>query len=178
VAIGKLRRRIQELEQLDVVTSVQRDTGAVTVCRSNIRDTIREIFGPNSLESKEYGHIDIWAGPIHMNMQRHDIVASTQRGRTKVVGILNGLIRRLEEKKMDLAAGTTLSPSVSFDRTNLHARIRDVSRDLFVDGHPWDAVFGLEGIGELRQGTFRPSRSRRSAIDEISIFSERSDLGI
>jgi hypothetical protein len=105
VAIGKLRRRIQELEQLDVVTSVQRDTGAVTVCRSNIRDTIREIFGPNSLESKEYGHIDIWAGPIHMNMQRHDIVASTQRGRTKVVGILDGLIRRLEEKKMDLAAG-------------------------------------------------------------------------
>jgi uncharacterized protein (TIGR02391 family) len=31
--------------------------------------------------------------------------------------------------------------SASFDRSNLHPRIREVSRDLFIDGHPWDAVF-------------------------------------
>jgi uncharacterized protein (TIGR02391 family) len=40
-----------------------------------------------------------------------------------------------------MAGSTTLVPSTNFDRLNLHPRIRDVSRDLFVDGHPWDAVF-------------------------------------
>jgi len=28
-----------------------------------------------------------------------------------------------------------------FGRLNLHPRIRDVSRDLFLGGHPWEAVF-------------------------------------
>jgi len=69
------------------------------------------------------------------------IIATTQRGRTKVVGILNGLIGRLQEKKADLTAGTTPPISTSIDRFELHPRIREVSRDLFVDGHPWDAVF-------------------------------------
>jgi hypothetical protein len=55
VAIGKLRRRIQQLEQVDVVASVQRDTGAIAVVRTDIRDTIREVFGVNSSEFREHG---------------------------------------------------------------------------------------------------------------------------
>lgn len=141
VAVGKLRRRIQELELVDVAASVQRDTGGIAVCRSNIRDTIREVFGPNSPEFKEHGHIDIWAGAMYMDMDVNEIIESTERGRTKALGIINGLVSRLQEKKSDLAGGTTLPVSISFDRFNLHPRIREVSRDLFVDGHPWDAVF-------------------------------------
>ena len=48
VASDKLRRRVQELEAIDIVGSVQKHTGAITVAQSNIRDTIREVFGPNS----------------------------------------------------------------------------------------------------------------------------------
>jgi uncharacterized protein (TIGR02391 family) len=141
VAFAKLRRRIQELELLDIVSSVQRETGAVSVVRSNIHDTIREVFGPNSPEFKEHGHIDIWVGGYRRGMGSAQIIATTQRGRQRVVGILNGLIARLQEKKADLTAGTTLPASTSFDSFDLHPRIREVSRDLFVDGHPWDAVF-------------------------------------
>jgi uncharacterized protein (TIGR02391 family) len=141
VAIGKLRRRIEELESADIAASVLKDTGAVAVCRSNIRDAIREIFGPNSPEFKEHGHIEIWVGPIYMGAPVQQIIATTNRGRTRVVGILNGLMSRLEEKKTDLTAGTTFPISASFDRSNLHPRIREVSRDLFIDRHPWDAVF-------------------------------------
>jgi len=140
-AIDKLRRRIQELELLDVVGSAQRDTGAVSVARSNIRAAIREVFGANSPEFKEHEHIDIWAGPMRRGMGTPQIIASTQRGRAKVIGILNGLVSRLQEKKTDLTAGTALRQPISFDRLNLHSRIRDVSQDLFRDGHPWDAVF-------------------------------------
>jgi uncharacterized protein (TIGR02391 family) len=141
IAIGKLHRRIEQLESVDIPTSVARGTAAVTVCRSNIRDTIREVFGPNSPEFKEHGHIEIWIGAFQRGMSVPAIISTTQRGRTKVVGILNGLIARLQEKKVDLTAGTTLPISTSIDRFDLHPRIKEVSRDLFVDGHPWDAVF-------------------------------------
>jgi uncharacterized protein (TIGR02391 family) len=140
VAIGKLRRRIQQLEQVDVVASVQRDTGAIAVVRTDIRDTIREVFGVNSSEFREHGDATIWSGRTQAGMEQFEKIDAIERGRARVVGMLNGLIARLDEKKTELAAGTTL-PSSFFGRFNLHPRIRDVSRDLFVDGHPWDAVF-------------------------------------
>jgi uncharacterized protein (TIGR02391 family) len=139
-AIGKLRRRIRQLEQVDVVASVQRDTGTIAVVRTDIRDTIREVFGVNSSEFKEHGDATIWSGRTQAGMEQFEKIDAIERGRTRVVGILNGLIARLDEKKTELAAGTT-SPSSFFGRFNLHPRIREVSRDLFVDGHPWDAVF-------------------------------------
>ncbi|MCX5643485.1 MAG: TIGR02391 family protein, partial [Phycisphaerae bacterium] len=45
-----------------------------------------------------------------------------------------------KEKKEDFG-GAGAAPSTYFDRLNLHPRILDVSRDLFLDGHPWEAVF-------------------------------------
>jgi uncharacterized protein (TIGR02391 family) len=55
--------------------------------------------------------------------------------------VLNGLIGRLDEKKADMLGGVAPAPAGYFDRLNLHPRIREVSRDLFMDGHPWEAVF-------------------------------------
>ena len=76
-----------------------------------------------------------------MNMDPSEIVEARDRGRTKVIGILNGLIGRLREKREDIGAGSSPAPSTYFDRLNLHPRILDVSRDRFLDGYPWDAVF-------------------------------------
>ena len=59
----------------------------------------------------------------------------------QVIGILNGLIGRLREKREDLTVGAAPAPSTYFDRLNLHSWILDVSRDLFLDGYHWEAVF-------------------------------------
>jgi uncharacterized protein (TIGR02391 family) len=139
--IAKLERRIRELEQLDIAAAVLKDSGADNVAESNVRAGIREVFGPHSPEFSEHQYIQIWAGPVYMNMDPGEVVRATERGRTQVIGILNGLIGRLREKREDLAAGATLAPSTYFDRLNLHPRIRDVSRDLFLDGYHWEAVF-------------------------------------
>jgi uncharacterized protein (TIGR02391 family) len=139
--IAKLERRINELEGLDVPAAITRDTGEITVVRSNVRATIREVFGPNSPEFKEHEYLDIWAGVLYMNMPPGEIITARDRGRIQVIGILNGLIGRLREKREDLGAGTSPTPSTYFDRLNLHPRILDVSRDRFLDGYPWDAVF-------------------------------------
>src|SRR5262249_49357141 len=126
---------------LDIAASVTRDSGEVTSVRSNIKNSIQEIFGANSPEFTEHQYLDIWAGGMYMGMSPGAIIQGTERGRTKIIGILKGLIGRLQEKREELAGGATPAPSTYFDRLNLHPRIRDVARDLFMDGHPWDAVF-------------------------------------
>jgi hypothetical protein len=60
--VAKLERRIAELEVVDMVAAVRDDTGVDDVVRSNIREAIREIFGPNSPEFKEHQYLDVWAG--------------------------------------------------------------------------------------------------------------------
>lgn len=140
--ISKLERRIRDLEQLDVATAILNDTGADDVVRSAVRETIREVFGPNSPEFNEHQYIRLWAGPMYTGMSREEIIDGTERGRRQVIGILNGLIGRLREKMEDLGgSGVPSAPSTYFDRLNLHPRILDVSRDLFLDGYHWEAVF-------------------------------------
>jgi hypothetical protein len=142
IASDKLRRRVQELEAIDIVGSVQKHTGAITVAKNNIRDTIREVFGPNSPEYKEHENLRIWVGASRRGMTLTQVVAQTQRGQSQVIGILNGLIARLQDKKTDLAARTAAPPrAVPFDRLNIHQRIHGVSRELFLSGHPWEGVF-------------------------------------
>jgi uncharacterized protein (TIGR02391 family) len=141
-AISKIKRRIRDLEQMDVAAAVRNDTGADDAVLSDVREAIREVFGTNSPEFKEHEHIRLWAGPMFVGMSQQEIVEGTERGRRQVIGILNGLVGRLGEKKEDLAgAGPAPAPSTYFDRLNLHPRILDVSRDLFLDGYHWEAVF-------------------------------------
>jgi len=140
--IAKLEHRIRELEQLDVAAAVHDDTGADDVVRSNVRESIREVFGANSHEFNEHQHIRLWAGPEHVDMDSDEIVEGTERGRRQIIGILNGLIGRLREKRGDPGGGGAFpAPSTYFNRLNLHPRILEVSQDLFLDGYHWEAVF-------------------------------------
>mgnify|MGYP001561431888 CR=1 FL=1 len=140
-AVAKLSRRVKELEALDVAAAINGDTGADDVAISNVRDTIREVFGTNSPEYREHEHIQLWAGPMFIGMERHAIIASTDRGRIQTMGIIRGLIDRLKEKREDVAAGVASTPSSYFDELKLHPRIANVARDLFMDGYHWEAVF-------------------------------------
>jgi len=142
-AVAKLERRVKEVEQLDIRASFASGVRNHEVAMSNVRETIRDVFGTNSPEFKQHEHLRMWAGAEFLGMDVSQRIQGTERGRPKVIGILNGLIARLQEKKADMLGGSAAAPAPStyFDRLNLHPRIRDVSRDLFLDGHHWDAVF-------------------------------------
>lgn len=141
-AIVKLERRIRDLGQLDVAMAVLDDTGADNVVTSDVRETIREVFGTNSPEYHEHKYISLWVGSVHTGMPKQEIVESHECGRQQMITILNGLISRLKEKREDLGGvGAPAGPSTYFDRLNLHPRLLDVSRDLFLDGYHWEAVF-------------------------------------
>lgn len=139
--INKLTRRIQDLESLNVRDAVLKHTAAVKVAQSNIRESILETFGPDSPEYAEYGNIGLWFGPIQMEAGPSGLIQGRELGRRQAIGILKGLVTRLQEKRESLADEAALSPTTHLDRLNLHPRISDVSRELFADGHPWEAVF-------------------------------------
>jgi uncharacterized protein (TIGR02391 family) len=141
VAITKIERRIRDLERPDVVQAVREHTGAEDVVRSDVRETIREVFGTNSPEFEEHKYIRFWAGRMYTGMPEEEAMECRERGRQLMITILNGPISRLKEKKEDLGGAGAAAPSTYFDRLNLHPRILDVSRDLFLDGYHWEAVF-------------------------------------
>lgn len=140
-AIVKLRRRVAEVEALDAYQAAMSDSGADDVVVSNVRNTILEVFGENSPEYQEHGHIRMWAGPLYLGMERHEIAEATERGRLQLLAVLNGLIGRLEEKREELADGDHPSLKEVTRILNLHPRIADVAADLFEDGYHWEAVF-------------------------------------
>jgi uncharacterized protein (TIGR02391 family) len=147
-AIFKLQRRIKEIEEIDIPAAVARHTGADDTAQSNLRNSILEIYGPHSPEYREHKTISIWAGgPVGAGVGYMDvnvdgeIIDRKTAGRTHVIGIINGLIARLREKREDLQAGDTPTPSTYFEKLNLHPRISGVARDLFLDGHHFEAVF-------------------------------------
>jgi uncharacterized protein (TIGR02391 family) len=140
-AIAKLQRRIKEIEDIDFVAAERDHTGKADAAKNNLRNTILEIYGSNSPEYRQHKHITFWAGPMMMNMRPQQILQSTIDGRTQTLGIINGLIEALKEKRDELEGGNRPAPTSYFEKLNLHPRIADVARDLFLDGHHFEAVF-------------------------------------
>lgn len=137
-ALDKLRRLITSLEQLDINPVFLRQTRADHIVAGEIREAISDVFGPNSPEFIDNGDLRIWIGPEDVEMTEAEIIAATEGGRRHAIGILEDLIKRLEKRKDELVAGR--APSTYFDRLDLHPRIREASRDLFLRGNHWEAV--------------------------------------
>jgi uncharacterized protein (TIGR02391 family) len=140
-AIAKLGRRIADLESLDVHAAYRGSTGADRVVISDIRDTIRDVFGPHSPEFQEHQHIGLLAGGLWMNMTDDELRRAHEGGKSQTIAILKGLVARLGEKREDFDGVASISPSGYLRYLNLHPRIADVASDLLSDGYAWEAVF-------------------------------------
>ena len=109
-------------------------------------------------------------------MHPSQLVEGTARGCTVAVATLDGLISRLQERRVDMTAGVSASPTTYFDRLNLHPRIKEVARDLFMDGHSWEAVFAASKalINYVKE------RSGRHDLDGLplvrTVFSKNAPL--
>jgi hypothetical protein len=66
--INKLQRRIKDLEELDIPNAVKSETGADDIVMSDVRSSIRDVFGPNSPEFNEHQYIRLWAGSMYIDM--------------------------------------------------------------------------------------------------------------
>jgi len=81
---------------------MRHDSKKIQVVESNIREAIREIFGSNSPEFQEHQDIEIQHGSWNINDDDEDLQYKFERGIPQSIIILEGLIERLAEKKIDL----------------------------------------------------------------------------
>jgi len=100
--IHKLKKRIEEVNNLDP-NKIPYNDARIENEQLNIRETIRDVFGPNSPEFNRYGHHEIWHGSIYMGMTDYECQHCFAQGIPQTVTILEGLLGRLKEKKEDLA---------------------------------------------------------------------------
>ena len=155
-AIAKLRRRVDDLEKLDARRAALDHSGRLDTVRSNVRDSIREVFGANSPEYMEHQYIKIWHGAESMMMDDHYIAEATENGRAHVIGILKGLIGRLEEKKADLVRG-----AAPRHRGRATQRVADPCS---LSQRPAMEFPGMGAFGAGRSE--RRDRARRPALDK------------
>jgi predicted nucleotide-binding protein len=130
VGIAKLRRRIDEIEKLRS-DGAHHDDGRKETAESNVRNTIREIFGERSPQFRENEHFEIHKGiPVAgANFVQHQ--SWFLNGIPPAITFLQGLISHLEEQK-EFATVATSAPSVS--------KVSQPSRRIFiVHGHDGEA---------------------------------------
>lgn len=138
--IEKLKRRIKDVQSLDPNKIPYNDT-VVRNIEHKIRETIREVFGPQSPEFKRYGYHAIWSGGTYINMPRSESQSCFAKGIPESIKMLEGLISWLEEKRIDIGVDPTARAQTAFQGMDLHPRIASVCSDLYKDNHYANAVF-------------------------------------
>jgi predicted nucleotide-binding protein len=123
----KLHKRIEEVKVLEQNSAQFNDAQTKTVTH-NIRDTIRDLFGPNSPEFNAHKNHVIFHGTKNILADEYERQDTFVRGIPQTVIMLEGLIDRLEEKKEDIEDSEVVA------NANLSEEIPP--RDIFVvHGH-------------------------------------------
>jgi uncharacterized protein (TIGR02391 family) len=138
-AIVKLKRRLEEARALDPAR-IKHDDPQAKSAAQNFSDTVLEVYGPDSPEYRRFRYFRIWQGPLMVNMRESEIQRSFAEGVPDLIGALENLIRRLEERKADFGADTTSRVRSAFEGLDLHPRIASVCADLYRGGHYRNAV--------------------------------------
>ena len=173
--IKKLKRRIDDVNNLES-GQVSHDDRIVANVKNDIRETIREVFGSNSPEFNEHQYHEIWHGGY--NVMDDDTTSQDKftAGIPQTVKMLEGLIKRLGEKRMDLNEDSSAQIERVFKSAILHSRIADACRDLYRDGHYADAVFNASK--ELIN--FVKEKSKKHELDGAdlmrNVFSPRNPV--
>jgi predicted nucleotide-binding protein len=109
--IAKLRRRVDEVRSL-TDHAIEFDDTRVDNVEASVREAIREVFGQRSPEFKDHQYHRIWRGGLNMGDSRSTRQAKYQAGVPQTVTMIEGLISRLEEKKLDVEGEQPQRPTL------------------------------------------------------------------
>lgn len=160
--IRKLRRRIEEVKALDPKT-VRYDDARVEAATRNINADIGDIFERNSPEYLAHGSHSLGYSSMVMGKSDYEYQQDFAENLPHTVVMLEGLMKRLEEKREDLAGDKRARVRASFEGLDLHQRISGACADLYRDQHFADAVLraslALENFVKERSGRYDLSGS-------------------
>ncbi len=163
--ISKIRRRIGELEALDIRQLSSGDDPKIVALQASIESTLDSVFGPTTdrdryilashLDMTPYGAIfepfadsgGIPAGAIQRGLTD---------GRNRAIALLDQAARTLTESLEDLGETATGRALRAYDGLDLHPEIASAAGDLYRGGHyanaVEDAVKALNDLVRLRSG--------------------------
>jgi uncharacterized protein (TIGR02391 family) len=136
-AINLLMARMASIQAPSVEDDIRSESMNIKVVESGFRHTILEVFGQDSPEYREYGHLEMLQGPLRIGISKAELVAARLKGREYMAALCVELITRLQEKILSLRRRTPSRPAP----TGLHERIDAATSQLLASGHPWEAVF-------------------------------------
>jgi uncharacterized protein (TIGR02391 family) len=165
VGIRKLRRRIEEVKALDP-REMRYDDPRVEAATRNFHSDLIDIFGRPSPEYGAHGSHSMGYPGHHYGGSEMELQEEFARGLPDTIPMLEGLIRRLEEKREDLGGDTTAQVRAAFDGLDLHPRIADVCVDLYRDGHYRNAV----ADASVALVNFVKEKSRRHDLDGAGLM--------
>ena len=108
-AITKFKRRLAEVEALDP-SRIRFDGPERDNAESNISPTVLEVFGPNSPEYQQFQYYRIWSGAQYVDMPPEYCQACFTEGIDMTKSRLQGIIGRLEERRLDFQESAPLAP--------------------------------------------------------------------
>ena len=165
-AVSALMYRIETLQAPSVRIDIQNNSPNIKVLESGFRNTVREVFGAQSPEFAEFGHIEMFQGPLRGGMPISEIIEARLRGREYFVMIAAELIGRLQQKIHQLRRAIDSKKRPSIDPDSLHPRIAEAAGELLKDGHFWEAVFAASKALVLHV----KARSGREDLDGVSLM--------
>jgi len=138
IGIRKLRRRVGEVNKL-ATDNVHHADARVKTAETNIRETIRDVFGSQSPEFHDHEYHDIWHGGYNMYDEESQLQEKFLEGTKDTVVMLEGLISRLEEKREDLGEDETSTEQNNTSPSPAH----DSRRVFVVHGHDEEAKLSV-----------------------------------
>jgi uncharacterized protein (TIGR02391 family) len=156
--ISKLKRRIDDVKRL-LDDKVRYDDRRKVNVEEEIDRTIMEVFGINSPEYRSNRHHFIWHGEMIVSAfgEEPDSQGGFEAGIPQTMIMLEGLIARLEEKRVDLGQDSSARIRTAFEGLDLHQRIAAAASELYRDGHYRNAVLDAA----LALENFVKEKSRR-----------------
>lgn len=145
-----------------------------------MRATIYEVFGADSPEGQDFQYREIFGGPAWVGMSERDIENGFKQGIKDTTLVLEGFVRRLDEKLADLSEAPG-SQIASGPLSALHPRVVAVAGELFRNGHYREAILNVyialtaevrakskstEDGSPLMQSVFSPKAPRLVVSDD------------
>ena len=98
--IEKLRQRITDIQKLQA-DGVRWDDGKKEAVERHTRMTVRDVFGPNSPEFREFEHFEIDEGPWNTDWSDAEYQGTFLARIPHAIAVLEGLVDQLKERKHD-----------------------------------------------------------------------------
>jgi uncharacterized protein (TIGR02391 family) len=154
--IPKLKRRIAELEEVDVNTIQERGDAGLKALDQRIETILVEIFGYHSAEHRRFS-LTLDTAPVRRGGTPLDEVRKGyQRGIERAISTLSTIVEFFEKKLEDSKEPEVVEPLNALCKLDLHPEIERAAGTSFRDGHyanaVEDACKALESLVKLRSG--------------------------